>query len=301
MRTPPRPTWAALWLSLFICAAAIGQEGPDGTALYVCEVREIPSANLPSASKSPEERQRQSLLAASGSGSRLVSLKVLAGASGRRSITREKNESLDAGTTTTSDRSTITGYCNYGKDGRMVQSSIFGAYGERYFLGSIPGKDPDKTDVVVLQTASEISAAPAAFPNTGRTVSVLFEFWDLPLESAAALVKPSAGAIDVRNILGELRALAQSGNATSSRLSPVSVESGKLSETAQENYKLRIEPTLSKDERGVLINYVLIDGENMLLSLGVMVKNGDSLLLGTMEPAKPGSARLVFLHTSPTP
>ena len=49
--------------------------------------------------------------------------------------------------------------------------------------------------------------------------------------------------------------------------------------------------------RWLSVNYVLSEPEGQLTAC-IYVKNGDSLLLGTLESPKPGYVRLVFLHTS---
>lgn len=292
-----RLTWAALWLGLFIFPAVHAQE--SATGLFVCEVREIPSDKFPVAAD-PGEAQDSRIQAASGTDSRLVNLKIVASGNGIRSVANGPKGNLEIESIFKPDFSVMGGNFTFVKDGQSLTVSSEGEPGKIYCLGSVRSKDADKTEVALVQTASEASAAPSQFPNTEKKVSILIEFWDLPLETAAALVKPKAGSIATGDILSELRTLSQSGSAVSTRLSLVTVDSGRFSETTEGNINLKIEPLIAKDGRGLSVNYALTMGENEIIA-SVNTKNGDSLLLGTMESAKPGSVKLVFLHTSSTP
>lgn len=297
MRTPPRPAWAALWLSLFICPAVHAQE--SATGLFVCEIREMPSAKFPAAAD-PGEAQDAKIQAASGTNSRLVNLKVIASGNGIRSVANGSHGNLEIESIFKPDFSVMGGNFTFVKDGQNLTVSSEGGPGKIYCLGSVRSKDADKTDVALVQTASEISAAPAEFPNSEKKVSILIESWDLPMETAAALLKPKTGVIETGNILSELRALTESGSITSARLPLLTIDSGRFAETTHGSINLKIEPMISKDGRGLSVNYALTMGKNELIA-SVNTKNGDSLLLGTMESAKPDSVKLVFLHTSPTP
>jgi hypothetical protein len=63
---------------------------------------------------------------------------------------------------------------------------------------------------------------------------------------------------------------------------------------------LMVDPQASEDRRRLTISFHLKARKSELIST-LNIRNGDSVLVGTLETETPEKVTLVFLHTAPTP